>query len=152
MRTYNKDLWASIIAIGVAMLFAIASFWGTDAEIYLFPRIISILLVFLALMQCATNFTKMTIKDENRQVEIAWKGLLPGLFISIAYVLALEIVGFYFSAFLAFMLFVSIYGKRAATDVKAFILKFIIGVVLISVLYGLFWHLLNVRTPTGWVS
>lgn len=151
MSTYNKDLWASIIAVFFACLFSVASFWGTDLEVYLFPRIIAVLLLFLAALQCATNIKKFTIVDESRQVQIAWNGLIPGLVISIVYVLILETVGFYLSAFIAFMLFVLVYGKRAATDRQAFFLKFCVGVALISVLYGLFWHLLNVRTPTGWV-
>jgi hypothetical protein len=151
MGTYNKDFWASIIAFFVSISFCIASFWGTDPDVYLFPRIIAILLCVLAIMQFAANVKRFSSTDESRQVQIAWKGLLPGLGASIVYVLALEIVGFYLSAFLVFIVLVSVYGKRDFMDKQALTTKFIVASIIIGVLYGLFWYLLNVRTPTGWV-
>lgn len=151
MKSLNKDFWASLIGLFVAGIFTLASFYNTDPEVYLFPRIIAMALVLLALIQCFLAYRRFSSTDESRQVSIAWKGLMPGMLVTITYVLVLETFGFYISAFLAFLLIVSVYGKRAAVDKKAFILKFGIGVVLVCVLYFLFWSLLNVRTPTGWL-
>lgn len=153
MKALNRDFWASIIGLAVAIIFSFASFYKTDAEVYLFPRIIAIAIFLLALIQCVLaykRFSKLHEREQER-VSIAWKELFPGLFIAVAYVLLLELVGFYVSAFLAFLSIVLIYGKRSISDKKALIIKFSIGTILISVLYFLFWYLLNVRTPTGWL-
>lgn len=151
MKSLNKDFWASMIGLLVAAVFTLASFYDTDPEVYLFPRIISIMLILLALIQSFLAYRRFSSTDQSRQVSIAWKGLMPGLLVTIVYVLVLETVGFYVSAFLAFLMIVSVYGKRAAIDKKAFVLKFGIGTILVCVLYFLFWSLLNVRTPTGWL-
>ncbi len=150
MTSYNKEFWASVIALGAAVLFCVASFWNTDAEVYLFPRIIAILLLVLAIMQSITTFRNSSKTAEIKQAYIAWRGLIPGLIVSIAYVISIEFIGFYVGALLAFIILVSLYGKRSAMDAKAMALKLAIGLLLVCVLYGLFWHLLNVRTPTGW--
>lgn len=151
MGDYNRELWASIIGLGVAVLFTVASFWGTDPEVYLFPRIISVFLLMLVAIQSLSTFKAWSNDTQHKRVKIAWRGLMPGLVISIIYVLTLEIIGFYAGTFLAFFLLVSVYGKRAAIDTKALISKITIGLLLVFVLYSLFWHLLNVRTPTGWL-
>lgn len=151
MSSLNKDFWASIIGLLVAALFTVASFYNTDPEIYLFPRLISLALIFLAVIQSFLAYKRFSNAEPSRQITIAWQGLMPGLAVAIVYVLALEAVGFYASTYIAFILIVSVYGKRAAMDKKALMLKFSIGLVLICVLYFLFWSLLNVRTPTGWL-
>ncbi len=151
MKSLNKDFWASVIGLAVASLFTMASFYKTDPEVYLFPRIIAIFLVFLALIQCALAYKRFSSTDASRQVTIAWKGLFPGLAVTVIYVLVLETIGFYVSAFFAFLLIVSVYGKRAVMHKKALILKCGFGLILVCVLYFLFWSLLNVRTPTGWL-
>ena len=151
MNSLNKDLWASIIGLSVASAFTLASFYNTDPEVYLFPRIIALVLLLLAAIQMFSALKSLSTAEPNKQITIAWKGLIPGLVITVIYVLVLETIGFYVSAFLAFFLIVSVYGKRTAMDKKALILKFSIGSILVCILYFLFWSLLNVRTPTGWL-
>ncbi len=151
MNSLNKELCASIIGLVVATIFTLASFYNTDPEVYLFPRIIALMLLLLAAIQMLSALKSLSDTKSNKQITIVWKGLMPGLVITIIYVLVLETIGFYVSAFIAFFLTVSVYGEREAMDKNAIILKFGIGSVLVCILYFLFWSLLNVRTPTGWL-
>lgn len=144
----SKELWASICAVGASAVFLAASFWNTDAEVYLFPRIVAILMVILSGFQIAGYLAERRSGDQS--INIPWAGLLPGLLVVIAFVLVIETTGFYLGSFVAFIALVSIYGKRALLDPRALMYKVLVGVLLMGVLYGLFWKLLYVRTPTGW--
>ena len=150
----GEDKRAMIFSLSAALVFSIACFWNTDAEVYLFPRIIAGVMLLLSVVQLCAFFRSPPEAEHHRVVEasiIHWKSLMPGLIIALIYVLCIESIGFYTGSLFAFLGIVMIYGKRKFNDPKALLYKLTVGVVFMLILYGLFWTLLYVRTPTGWL-
>lgn len=151
----NNEKKASVFSLTVAIVFSIACFWKTDAEVYLFPRIVAVVMIALGLVQLLTVLRKSTDfasqEQEHSKELIQWKGLFPGFAIILVFVLSIEAIGFYTGSFLAFLCIVLAYGKRKVADHKALLYKAFIGIVFMLTLYGLFWKLLYVRTPIGWL-
>ncbi len=143
--------WSAFFAVLLGIIFTVAAFWNTDSEVYLFPRIATGFMLFLALTQWAGAVItgKQHPADASTINRFSWNALLPGLITCVLYVLIMERLGFYTSSFLAFVIITSIYGKRSAIDMKALAYKVLVGLIFITILYVLFWKLLNVRTPTG---
>ena len=148
----STETKATLFSLIAAIVFAVACFWDTDPDIYLFPRILAVIMVALALIQLI-KATREYTKPSQKPVAgaIAWPVLLPGLAIVTVFVLSLETVGFYTGSFLAFLCIVLVYGKRKWNDRKALLYKSLVGALLMLALYGLFWKLLYVRTPQGWL-
>lgn len=140
---------SAVTAVVLALGLLIVSFYKTDVEVYLFPRITAILIAILASVLLFNSLREKAGDDLLKQPLVDWKALLPGLAIGIIYILSLERLGFYFCSFIAYFLICAIYGKRGVSDLKAGVFKLAITLVFMAVLYGLFWKLLHVRTPTG---
>ena len=146
-----KENLTAVVAAIIAIIALCTSFIGTDAEVYLFPRIAAVIIAILA--------TSLLIKVfKNRDTEVVmtsplinWKTLWPSLVIGLIYLICLEIVGFYVSSFVAFFALVALYGKRHMFDRKRGLFKLGIATIFMIVLFLLFWNLLNVRTPTGFL-
>ncbi len=147
-----KNNLAAFYAALIAAILLLASFYGTDAEVYLFPRIAAVCIAILALVLLFSVFTSSSSNEPSAAAPaklVNWSSLLPGLAVGVAYILSLEKLGFYASSFLAFLVITMLYGKRGAIDPKAVLYKLLVSAVFMSVLYLLFWKLLHVRTPTG---
>lgn len=138
-------LTAAFFALGLLFV----SFYKTDVEVYLFPRITAILIAILASVLMFNVLRDTSEDDLHKQILVDWKILLPGLVVGVVYVLSLERLGFYFCSFIAYFVICAIYGKRGITDLKASLFKLMVTLLFMAVLYGLFWKLLHVRTPTG---
>ncbi len=152
LRIDSNETKAALFSLTAAVVFAIASFRDTDPEIYLFPRILAVIMLTLALAQLIKAAREQTPTAQKPDATaIAWPILLPGLAITIVFVLSVETIGFYSGSFLAFLCIVLVYGKRKWTDGKALLYKSLIGALIMLTLYGLFWKLLYVRTPQGWL-
>ncbi len=148
----SNETKATIFSLTAAIVFAIACFWDTDPEVYLFPRILAVFMVALGLIQLINAAREGTEPSQKPAAgAIAWPVLLPGLAVTVVFVLSIETIGFYTGSFLAFLCIVLVYGKRKWNDRQAVFYKSLIGVVFMLVLYGLFWKLLYVRTPEGWL-
>ena len=145
----SHDRLAAFSASVVSVIFLTASFYGTDAEVYLFPRIVAVFITMLALILIYDAFKPLVSSGTRETALVNWKVLLPGLLVGVIYILLLERLGFYSCSFLAFFAICMIYGKRSLFDPRAFILKLSVTAATMIVLYVLFWKLLNVRTPTG---
>lgn len=150
MKTFmTRERLAAFYALVIGLILLVASFYGTDAEVYLFPRITAVFIAVLALILSYDAFTHGGTEEKLEPALVEWKTLLPGLAVGIVYVLLLERVGFYTCSFFAFFAICMIYGKRSLMDPRAFALKLVVTIITLIVLYVLFWELLNVRTPTG---
>jgi hypothetical protein len=142
----NTEQASAVYALIVASVFAFLSFYGTDAETYLFPRIIAVVLAVMAVALLLTNLTVQEIKrKDSSYLAHVW----PGLLIGFAFLMVMEDLGFYISSFLAFLAILLFYGQRPLTDARASVTKFLIALGFMAVLYCLFWIGLNVRTPSG---
>lgn len=142
----NTEHASALYALIAASVFAFLSFYDTDAETYLFPRIIAVVLAILAVALFVANSTS---KEDNRESSGYFAEVWPGLAIGLVFLLVMEDLGFYVSSFFAFLAIVLLYGGRAIADVKALAIKTAVALGFMTILYLLFWYGLNVRTPTG---
>jgi len=142
----NTEQASAVYALLVASLFAFLSFYGTDAETYLFPRIIAVVLAILAIALFIKNSTSV---ESNRKSNGYFADIWPGLLVGFIFLLVMENLGFYVSSFAAFLAILLLYGKRDSRNVKALLKKSSISLVFMMILYFLFWQGLHVRTPTG---
>lgn len=146
-----KENITAFIAALIAIFTLITSFVGTDAEVYLFPRIAAIVITVLATVLLFKVYTNRDSADIMTSQLINWKSLWPSLVVGIIYLISLEVVGFYVSSFLAFFAIVALYGKRHMLDPKRGLFKLGVATLFMIVLFLLFWNLLHVRTPTGFL-
>ena len=146
----NREQATAIYALLIALVFALLSFYDTDAETYLFPRIIAIALLILSLAHFISNLSVKTEIDNYASDHRYIRDLLPGLIVGLVFILVLETIGFYTSSFFTFLALLSLYGKRRALDPKALAKKVMVSLAFMAILYLLFWVGLQVRTPAGW--
>ncbi len=151
MQKLSSNMLAATYTVIASILLAFASFYKTDAEVYLFPRITAVLIAALSLILLFDAIRIKSTGGTDSQVALfGWSNLLPGLVIGLVYVLMLEKIGFYICSFLAFLMICIVYGRRNIHDPKAFLYKLMVTSIFMTILYILFWKLLHVRTPTGW--
>ncbi|MEH6458023.1 MAG: tripartite tricarboxylate transporter TctB family protein [Cocleimonas sp.] len=146
-----KENITAVIAALIAIIALLTSFIGTDGEVYLFPRIAAVIIAILAASLLIKVFMNRDTEVVMTSSLIEWKTLLPSLVIGLIYLICLEIVGFYVSSFVAFFAIVAVYGKRHMLDPKRGLFKLGVATIFMIVLFLLFWNLLHVRTPTGFL-
>lgn len=147
----SKEHIAALVTACIAVFALITSFYKTDGEVYLFPRIAAVIIALLATVLVFKVIKNTTNITSHFPKLIKWKTLLPGLAIGVIYLFLLEIVGFYVTSFFAYFSICVIYGRCDMTNRKRGIFKIMVSIIFMIVLFLLFWNLLHVRTPTGWL-
>ena len=147
----NREQITAVYALVVATLFMLLAFYNTDAEVYLFPRIIAVALAIFSVILFISNARNDRALSNDDTTDHYLRYIWPGLLVGIPYLILMETLGFYFSSLLAFLAIVLIYGKRRLSDLKALTLKLSISICFMLILYLLFWQGLHVRTPTGFI-
>lgn len=150
----NPELTTAFYSLAIAGLFGFLSFYGTDSETYLFPRIIAIALSGFSIILLISSLQASKAPVQNsaeHSKESSFIKILPGLVVGFMYLTLMDTVGFYISSFFVFLAFLLLYGKRKMTNPKAFVKKVTVSIGFVFVLYLLFWQGLHVRTPTGWI-
>jgi hypothetical protein len=135
-------LGALLIALGIYTLSALPE----DPEAYLFPRLISIGMALLAVALLVESFSPAG--QEHSYQRVPWTVIAPGLAIFVIYLYAIEEVGFYFSAFVAFFVLVTIYAPERRS-VRGWVNRSSVAALFIGVVYAVFGLLLKVQTPAG---
>lgn len=92
----NIEQAAAVYALIAASVFAFLSFYGTDGETYLFPRIIA---VVLALMSVSLLIANWSSKNDNRSDSGYFAEIWPGMVVGLVFLLVMEDLGFYVSSF-----------------------------------------------------
>ncbi|KAG1694723.1 UPF0065 protein in gbd 5'region [Nymphon striatum] len=90
----SKEHIAALVTAVVATFALIASFYNTDPEVYLFPRIASVIIAILAAVLILKVIKSSIHQGAEFPQLIKWKTLLPGLAVGAIYLFLLEIVGF----------------------------------------------------------
>ena len=147
----HPELTTAFYSLAIAALFSFLSFYDTDSETYLFPRIIAIALLGLSIILFVSSLQASKTSAQSTLEQGSFIKVLPGLVTGFIYLTLMDIVGFYTSSFFVFLAFLLIYGKRDMTDPKALAKKVAVSIGFMLVLYLLFWQGLHVRTPTGWL-
>lgn len=134
----------STLVLGI-VLYSLAG----DSDAYLFPRLIAIAIALLGIAVAGSTFTgALRSIGSAAGASRAWLKILPALAVLIAYRWAMEMIGFYAAAFVAFLTIVSIYAPepfsyRTATK------RIAISAAFVAVIFAVFSLLLRVQTPRG---
>jgi hypothetical protein len=143
---------SGIIAL-VGIWVAYVSFTQQPAEAFLFPRLISVVFVALALWTFGKALLGWSRVGQGVSLELA-KTIAPGLIVAGVYIFwGAKTLGFYAAATIAVFLLITWYdgkpmGKPMAA-LSSWIRRILITALIIAVLYGLFALLLSVYTPRG---
>lgn len=149
----NTSRLQHIIPASVIFLLAATvswlSFTEEPTEAFLFPRVISVFFLSLALWNLIRAGAGMARVGGGMSARTA-RNIAPGLLVMLVYVFFLaENVGFYAGATLAFLATYSFYDPAPLSSVKDWIKRIVITAAFIAVIYGLFALLLQVQMPQG---
>ena len=140
----------SVLILGLACWVAYVSFNVDDPEPYLFPRLVSlglVLLAVVALVQAAAGGGTAT--GRGLTLDVA-RAILPALVVMGGYVFhAVESLGMYTASTVAFFLIVVLYDPSPHTEIRSWLKRIAVTAGFMAVMYGLFAMLLKVQTPRG---
>ncbi len=137
------------VILGLALIVAWLSFTQEPAEAFLFPRIISVVFVALAIwnfIRAATGLARVG-RGVSKQDGI---NILPGLLIMIVLVFwAAKALGFYLASTIAFFMVYSIYDPAPVSSGRDWSKRVVVTAIFIGIIYTLFALVLKVQTPRG---
>ena len=137
-----KNIASVLVAISLSILLAVASFSGGNSEAYLFPRIITSIMLVLSLLLLIQHFYEKN--HPIKKINIA--KLTPFFILIIIFVLLGENLGFYLCASLMFLTICYFYYPEKK-DVKKVLFFLLIGAAFMIAIYFLFTFLLKVQVP-----
>ncbi len=142
--------YQSQIIIGLLLLFAFIiayqSFFAEYDSAFLFPKIISVILIFLTLLGLALSFNEDKIKLDLPVMKPIVIGLTMMVFVVY---FALKTFGFYSACYVFLIALLSLYDGKAHQDIKAWMRRILVSSGFMVVIYLLFSLLLKVQTPRG---
>lgn len=143
----NQHIVASGLVALLSITVAYLSYTQEPSAAYLFPRIISTVMVVLALWTFGKAVLGKTKVGNGLSVDDI-KHIVPGLIVALIFVFwAAETLGFYTASTIAFFILLSLYDPASHSEAKTWIKRLIITAIFLAVMYGLFAALLNVFTP-----
>ena len=137
-----KNLAIVIFVMILSILLAIASFGAGSPEAYLFPRIITSIMLLLSLLLLVFHFYEKNYQTETINIS----KLSPILILIIFFIFTGEYLGFYFSTSIIFLTISYIYFPEKK-DVKKLLFFLLIGTCFMTTIYFLFSFLLKVQVP-----
>lgn len=144
-----QHLAPNVIVTALAAIVTWISFTQEPAGAYLFPRLISVFMLVLALWSLARAVLGMSRVGAGLSAETALN-LAPGVALILIYVFwAAKTLGFYTASTAAFLLLFTIYDPTPITSVRGWIKRIVISAAFMAVIYALFTLLLKVQMPRG---
>ncbi len=150
VRRIQHSVTSGVICmVGIWILYL--SFTQEPSEAFLFPRLVSIIFVLLALW----TFIKACLGRSKVGTGLNYNDfmqLLPGLLVSIVYVFWLaKFLGFYAALFLCSFTLLVLYDPASHHLFRSWIKRLVITSCFTAVMYILFYELLQVYTPKGYL-
>lgn len=146
---YLQHRISSGVIAAVAIWVCWISFTQKPAEAFLFPRVIAVFFLILAVW----TFVKALLRRSrvgNGLTRTAAKNMAPGVAIAGIYIFwAAKALGFYTSSTIAFFILLSLYDPAPNSESKTWIKRAIITAGFIAIMYALFAGVLKVYTPRG---
>jgi len=137
-----KNIASVLVSISLSILLVVASFSGGHPEAYLFPRIITSIMLLLSLLLLIQHFYEKN--HSIKKINIA--KLAPFFILIIIFILLGENLGFYLCASLIFLTICYLYYPEKKDTIK--ILFFLlISALFMMAIYFLFTFLLKVQVP-----
>ena len=137
-----KNIVSVFVAISLSILLVVASFSGGHSEAYLFPRIITSIMLVLSLLLLIQHFYGKN--HPKKTINIA--KLAPFFILIIIFVLLGENLGFYLCASLMFLTICYFYYPEKK-DMKKIVFFLLICALFMTAIYFLFTFLLKVQVP-----
>jgi hypothetical protein len=138
-------------ALAVATLLTAAAFYGARPEAFQFPKLIGAAMIVLSLFMVADVVLRRragvvsTVEAEPFPLGRMW----PAFAVMAGYLLVLERLGFYTSAFAAFLVLTTIYARAAPFDPLRLLLRAVYGGLFVATLYVVFALVLRAQLPAG---
>ena len=125
------------------------SFTEQPADAFLFPRVVSVVFITLAMWNLVRAVTGMSKVGRGIPVA-ALKNLAPGLAVMLLLVFfGARHLGFYAGSTLAFFAIYSFYDPAPWSSLKDWIKRIVVTAAFMAVIYALFGVVLQVHTPEG---
>ena len=144
-----QHLFPALCVLLLAGTVAFLSFTREPAAAFLFPRMVSVVMLCLALWNFYRAATGLSKVGAGISLELI-KVILPGLIVLIVYVFfAAKYLGFYLSSLITFFVLFSLYDPASHKEPRVWVKRIAISVLFMLVIYALFTLLLKVQTPRG---
>ena len=144
--TASRIIAIAALALAVG-LYALGHFVDSP-EAYLFPRLIAIAMGLFGLALLVTTWSASASLEKDAIGTVPWATLLPALVLFVLFLLVAEELGFYVSAFVAFLALVSYYAPDRVT-LRGWVNRIAVSLLFTGAIYSLFGLLLKVQTPRG---
>jgi len=139
----------ALIVLAIALVVAWLSFTEEPSEAFLFPRIISIFFVGLAVWNAYRALAGLARVGSGISAGTAL-AIAPGLLVALFFVfVAAQWLGFYASGALTFFAIYTIYDPVPLSSLNGWVRRIMVTAVFMGVIYALFSLLLQVQTPRG---
>jgi hypothetical protein len=144
-----QHLIPNLLVTGLAIIVTWLSYTREPVDAFLFPRIISAVMLVLALWSLGRAVMGISRTGTGLSIGLA-RNIAPGLIIMFVYVFwAARTMGFYVSSTIAFFLIFTAYDPAPLNDWRAWIKRIVITAAFMAVIYALFSIVLKVQTPRG---
>jgi len=144
-----QHLAPNAIVTALAAIVTWISFTQEPAAAYLFPRLISVFMLVMALWSLTRAVLGISRVGTGLTAQTAIN-LAPGVALIFVYVFwAAKTLGFYTASTAAFLLLFTIYDPTPVTNLRGWIKRIVITAAFMAVIYALFTILLKVQMPRG---
>ncbi len=144
-----QHVFPALCVLLLSATVAYLSFTREPADAFLFPRLVSVVMLALAVW----NFIRAAkgLSKVGSGISLSVLGrILPGLVVLCVYVFfAAKYLGFYLASFITFFLLFSLYDPASHTNARSWMKRIGVSVFFMLVIYALFTLLLKVQTPRG---
>ena len=140
MIKINK-LSSVVLVLILSILLAYASFSGGTSEAYIFPKLLSTVMIILSFLSLVLYF----YKKNEKITEVDIKKLSIYLGSLLLFLVLGELLGFYFLAVLIFLIICYVYSEKK--NKKSIFYNFLITLCFMIFIYFLFAILLKVQAP-----
>lgn len=137
------------LIVALSLWVAYTSFNVEYPEAYLFPQLVSVVFVFVAVLAFVQVIRGKALTGRGITGEV-FSRIVPGGIVMIGYVFyAVEFLGMYTASAAAFLLIFSLYDPASHALPKTWIKRLVVTLGFMAVMYGLFALALKVQTPRG---
>ena len=144
-----RHLAPALAVLALAATVAWLSFTREPAGAYLFPRLISGVMLALASWSLARAALGLARTEEGLDAG-ALRRVGPGVVVALVYTLfAAKALGFYVASWLAFVALHSLHDPRPHDRIGSWARRFALAFAVLFVVHALFAWLLRVQTPRG---
>lgn len=144
-----QHLLPATLVLALAVTVTWLSYTREPSDAFLFPRLISSVMIILAIWNFLRAFLGLAKVGDGLTSQTVFR-IAPGVIVMIALVyFAAKALGFYVASFLAFLCVYSLYDPASHTALSSWVKRLLITAAFMAVIYALFTLLLKVQTPRG---